>query len=165
MQSQYPTWNLELLRMEMAQYIQRWLWRVVCTILELEARHQLFQIFMACLSHRHGVWSTCFLMRYNTIVHLLLCKYLCPIPMTTELWFDLAERWANCLTAFGLMNNHLDALDGWLPRTEMPWDVSNQTDYFSGHYQCYGLNVQAMCGPDLEFLYVAVVAPGRTVDA
>ena len=61
-----------------------------------------------------------------------------------EALHNLAERWGNCSTAFGLMNNHLGALDGWLQRTEMPWDVSNQTDYFSGHYQCYGLNVQAM---------------------
>jgi len=85
-------------------------------------------------------------------------------PIDHEALHDLAERWENRSTAFGLMNNHLGALDGWLPRTEMPRDVSNQTDYFSGHYQCYGLNVQAMCGPDLEFLYVAVVAPGRTND-
>ena len=33
-----------------------------------------------------------------------------------------------------------------------------------GTISAYGLNVQAMCGPDLEFLYVAVVAPGRTND-
>ena len=66
--------------------------------------------------------------------------------------------------ACGLLNYHLGAIDGWLPRTEMPWDVTNQTDYFSCHYQCYRLNVQVMCDPDLLFLYVAVAAPGKTND-
>lgn len=87
-----------------------------------------------------------------------------PDPNDHEALHDLASRWQDVSTAFGLFNNHLGALDGWLPRTEMPWDISNQTDYFSGHYQCYGLNVQAMCDPDLLFLYIAVAAPGRTND-
>jgi hypothetical protein len=28
----------------------------------------------------------------------------------------------------------LGAIDGWLPGTEMPRDVSNKNDYFSRHY-------------------------------
>ena len=77
---------------------------------------------------------------------------------------DLARRWMNVSQAYGLLQNHLGALDGWLPRVEMPWDVSNQTDYFSGHYQCHGYNVQAMCDLDLLFLYYSVAAPGKTND-
>ena len=46
----------------------------------------------------------------------------------------------------------------------MPRGVSNQADYFSGHYQAYGLNIQAMCDPDLLFLYVAVAGPGKIND-
>ena len=77
---------------------------------------------------------------------------------------DLAQRWANVSTAFGLMYGHIAALDGWIPRTEKPRGVSNSADYFSGHYQMFGLNIQAMCDPDLLFLYVAVAAPGKTND-
>ena len=87
-----------------------------------------------------------------------------PDPSNREELAELADRWASKSTAFGLLNNNICALDGWLPRTEMPWDVPNQGGYFSGHYQCFGLNVQAMCDPDLIFLYVAVVAPGKTND-
>ena len=46
----------------------------------------------------------------------------------------------------------------------MPGDVTNQTDYFSGHYQCYGLNIQAMCDPNLIFLYIVIAAPGKVND-
>ena len=76
----------------------------------------------------------------------------------------LAFNWASKSTAYGLFTHILGAIDGWLPRTEMPADVSNQHDYFSGHYQCYGLNVQAMCDPDLIFLYMSVAAPGKVND-
>ena len=43
----------------------------------------------------------------------------------------------------------------------MPCGVSNQDDYFSGHYVAYGLNIQAMCDPDLIFMYVAVAGPEK----
>ena len=56
----------------------------------------------------------------------------------------------------------IGAIDGWFPRTEtMPRGVSNQADYFSGHYVAYGLNIQAMCDPDLIFMYVAVAGPEK----
>ncbi len=62
---------------------------------------------------------------------------------------ELANKWSSKSTAFGLFPNCLGAIDGWLPWTKMPQDVSNQVDYFSEHYHCYGLNVQAMCDSDL----------------
>jgi hypothetical protein len=62
------------------------------------------------------------------------------------------------------MNGFLGAIDDWLPRIEMPYDVSNQVDYFSGHYRCYGLNVQAVCDPDLIYLFMGVAAPGKVND-
>ena len=88
------------------------------------------------------------------------------LPNATDLdaLNDLAGRWSDISTAFGLFKCNLGAIDGWLPRTEMPRDVSNQVDYFSGHYHCYGLNVQAMCDPDLSFLYLSVAAPGKVND-
>ncbi len=58
----------------------------------------------------------------------------------------------------------IGAIDGWFPRTEIPRGVSNQANYYSGHYQAYGLNIQAMCEPDLVFMYVAVAGPGKIND-
>ena len=87
-----------------------------------------------------------------------------PDPTNTAALLEMAGRWSNVSTAFGLFMHNLGAIDGWLPRTEMPRDVTNQTDYFSGHYHCYGLNVQAMCDPDLAFTYLCVAAPGKVND-
>lgn len=87
-----------------------------------------------------------------------------PDPNDEDAIHGLATRWSDLSTKDGLFNYHVAALDGWLPRTEMPSDVDNKGDYFSGHYQCFGLNVQAMCGPDLLFLYLCIAAPGKTND-
>jgi hypothetical protein len=78
---------------------------------------------------------------------------------------DLAQRWMNVSTcAKGLFWGYIGALDGWFPWTEMPRGVLNQADYFSVHYKSYGLNIQAMCDPDLLFVHVAVAGPGKIND-
>ena len=41
----------------------------------------------------------------------------------------------------------------------MPCGVSHQANYFSGHYVAYGLNIKAMCDPDIVFMHVAVAGP------
>ena len=48
---------------------------------------------------------------------------------------------------------------------EKPADVENPTDYHSGHYQRFGINVQAMCDVNLRFTYLSVCASGGTGDA
>jgi hypothetical protein len=42
--------------------------------------------------------------------------------------------------------------------------VGKAISYFSGHYQRYGLNVQAIVGHLDQFLYIAVAAPGSQPD-
>jgi hypothetical protein len=75
---------------------------------------------------------------------------------------DLAQRWLDILTCpQGLYWGHIGAVNGWFPRTEMPHVVSNQANNYSRHYQVYGLNIQAMCDPDLVCMYVAVAGPGK----
>ncbi|KAL3761004.1 hypothetical protein ACHAWU_004624 [Discostella pseudostelligera] len=87
-----------------------------------------------------------------------------PDPTSKRELRELEDKWRKVSTAHGIMGGFLGAIDGWLPRIEMPWEVNNQVDYFSGHYQCYGLNVQAMCDPDLIFMFMSVTAPGKVND-
>eukprot|EP00978_Attheya_sp_CCMP212_P041902 scaffold246557_cov35-Attheya_sp.AAC.1 len=54
-------------------------------------------------------------------------------------------------------------MTGWLCCMDKPTEV-NAADYFSGHYQRFGLAVQAMCDANLLFMYVGVAAPGKTND-
>ena len=88
------------------------------------------------------------------------------LPRTADELNDIAQRWRDVSTCpINMLNGHIGAMDGWFPRTEMPFDQVNQADYFSGHYQAYGLNVQAMCDADLLFIYVAVAGPGKINDS
>ena len=78
---------------------------------------------------------------------------------------NLANEWNVCSGAFGIMYGHLAPIDGWLCTTLKPWDVPNPSDYRSGHYQRFGLNVQAMCDANLRIIYLAVAGPGKMNDA
>lgn len=100
---------------------------------------------------------------YNTTCPEL--QLVLPNPNNEAELDALAKEWDQASTSLGLLYGFLGAIDGWLPRTEAPKDVDNQAAYFSGHYQCYGLNCQALCDPDLLFMYFCVAAPGKTNDS
>lgn len=57
-------------------------------------------------------------------------------------------------------------LDGYLLRIKTPQKatVGNVRSYFSGHYQCYGVNIQAACDHHCRFVYFAFASPGVTAD-
>jgi DDE superfamily endonuclease len=53
----------------------------------------------------------------------------------------------------------------WQPKAP-PKDIVNTVcSYFSGHYQCYGVNVQAECDHLSRFTYIAVAGPGVMNDS
>ena len=103
----------------------------------------------------------------DAIDHNAICPQLqleLPDPTDIRAFNRLMWRWQQCSTAGNIFEGFLGPVDGWLPRTEAPKDVPNQADYYSGHYQCYGLNCQALCDPDLIFMYFCIAAPGKTND-
>jgi hypothetical protein len=91
------------------------------------------------------------------------CKALrVELPRSDSKLNEVAQRWCDVSTCpINMLNEHIGAIDGWFVQTEMPHYQTNQADYCSGHYQLYGLNVQAICKPDLLFLYIAVAGPGK----
>ena len=62
----------------------------------------------------------------------------------------------------GIIKNCVGAIDGWLLPIITPsrLRVGNVRSYFSGHYQCYGINVQAVCDSQCRFTYFALAGPG-----
>ncbi len=67
----------------------------------------------------------------------------------------------------GMLNGCIAALDGWLCRIKVPTmhDTMNRGSYFSGHYQCHGLNVQAACDAKCRFIFLSIRCPGGTGDS
>jgi hypothetical protein len=66
-----------------------------------------------------------------------------------------------------VLNGCDGALDGWLCRIRVPSssEVIKVQSYFSGHYQCYGLNVQVTCDASCRFTSLSVLCPGGTPDS
>jgi DDE superfamily endonuclease len=62
--------------------------------------------------------------------------------------------------------NCVSVFDGYLVEIETPStkDVGNVRSYYSGHYQCHGVNVQASCDSDCRFTYIALAGPGVMAD-
>jgi len=70
-------------------------------------------------------------------------------------------------SSFGVMDGCVGALDGWLCRIKVPIgrEASNISSYFSGHYHCYGINVQAVSDSRCRFIYLSCRSPGGTGDS
>ena len=65
-----------------------------------------------------------------------------------------------------LFGGCVGAVDGFFQAITCPTasELSNQTSYYSGHYENFGLNCQAVCTHDLTFIYFGVITPGSTND-
>jgi DDE superfamily endonuclease len=60
------------------------------------------------------------------------------------------------------LDNVVGVVDGYLLQIATPnkKHVGNVRSYFSGHYQCYGVNCQAVADHKSRFIYFSVVGPG-----
>ena len=59
------------------------------------------------------------------------------------------------------------AMDGLLVVIKYPSmkdSNNNPSSYYSGHYCCHGLNIQAICDASCQFIFFAVAAPGKSSD-
>ena len=59
------------------------------------------------------------------------------------------------------------AMDGLLVVIKCPSTKAsdnNPSSYYSGHYCCHGLNVQAICDSSCCFSFFAIAAPGKSSD-
>jgi hypothetical protein len=77
--------------------------------------------------------------------HICKVDSLCPkFPKTNEELGEAMKGFASKSTD-GIIDNCVGVVDGYLLRIKVPSkvEVKNVKSFFSGHYQCYGVNVQA----------------------
>jgi DDE superfamily endonuclease len=62
------------------------------------------------------------------------------------------------------ITNCIGLIDSYLLRIYTPTkaEAVNVRCFFSGHYQCYGINIQAICDHNCRFIFFALAAPGST---
>ena len=101
----------------------------------------------------------------------VLWKTIKAINSYTKLWIswpNTKERQLECTTGFtSISTNHalcncVTVLDGYHLQTITPSkkEVHNVQSYFSGHYQTYGVNIQAVCDHNCHFIFIGVAGPG-----
>jgi DDE superfamily endonuclease len=110
--------------------------------------------------------SSFYLIKHKCLLAIIRCPELQILfPTTTQ---EIIQAAANFKTK---SNNHVvdgcvGCLDGILLKiqTPNPNETGNVKAYFSGHYQQYGINVQAICDHHCRFTHVSIAAPGGTND-
>lgn len=123
-----------------------------------EVEKSLDEIHRVSFGTTHRIVSR-FLFAVNTCESLAI-----RLPTTDEELKKVADGFDKVSSAGGLFYGVVGCIDGWLCTHNAPKGVRNPLDYFNGHYQCMGTNVQAICDAQLRFIYVAFAAPGKTND-
>jgi len=85
---------------------------------------------------------------------------------STEKQLDEAAQGFESFSTHAAINGCVACLDGYLLQIKVPSSsaTGNVKAYFPGHYQTYGINIQAACDYKCRFVYAAVAAPGGTND-
>jgi hypothetical protein len=70
------------------------------------------------------------------------------------------------ISSNGVIDGCVACLDGMLLQIQTPTaaETGHVKLYFSGHYQTYGINVQAACDAHCRFVFASLAAPGGTND-
>eukprot|EP00956_Cyclotella_meneghiniana_P005600 scaffold7209_cov54-Cyclotella_meneghiniana.AAC.1 len=87
------------------------------------------------------------------------------LPKSPEEWKNVNENFRR-RSSHDVMGGTVGAIDGFFQRCNKPTlkEVRNVLSYFSGHYESYGVNCQAIVLADLQFMYFGVLTPGSTND-
>jgi DDE superfamily endonuclease len=103
---------------------------------------------------------------YRTLRLIVNCKQLeIKLPQNEAECQQVAEGFQS-ISYKGAITNCIGVIDGYLLRINTPTrsDAGNVRSYFSGHYQCHGINVQAICDHHSRFTFVSIAAPGSVND-
>ena len=86
-------------------------------------------------------------------------------PTTPEEIEQACAGFRSC-SSHDLIRGCVACIDGFLLKVRTPSKnkTGNVKAYFSGHYQTYGINVQAACDSRCRFVYCAPIAPGGAND-
>jgi DDE superfamily endonuclease len=97
---------------------------------------------------------------------ILLCDELKISFPATDADLQAAADDFKSVSSHGVIDGCVGCLDGILLKIQTPAskDVGNVKSFFSGHYQTYGINVQAACDYQSRFTSVCIAAPGGSND-
>jgi DDE superfamily endonuclease len=99
---------------------------------------------------------------WRTVKAIRRCSHLfIHFPSTTDELEMAAEGFAG-ISSNSAIDNCVSVVDGYHLEIITPTkkEVQNVKSFFSGHYQTYGVNVQASCDHHCRFTFLGVAGPG-----
>ena len=93
---------------------------------------------------------------------IVRCENLQIMWPDTKEWAVQSAAGFSSISTNHVMTECVVVLDGYHMEIATPpkQEVHNVKSYFSGHYQTYGINVQAACDHNCCFLFIGVGGPG-----
>lgn len=109
----------------------------------------------------HIVWQVVNVINEATAEELLI-----KFPKNGQEAMKMADDFQS-LSSSGVVNGCIGCVDGWLCPIKVPHknEVGKVTSFFSGHYQTYGVNVQACVDSESRFTAFSASCPGGMGDA
>jgi hypothetical protein len=103
---------------------------------------------------------------WKTISVIVKCPELKITFPTTRAEISSAISGFASISTGGAIHNCVGVIDGYLMRIKVPSknETPNVRSFFSGHYQCYGVNIQAASDHLSRFTHFSFAAPGVTGD-
>jgi DDE superfamily endonuclease len=88
-------------------------------------------------------------------------EFLIKFPQTVD-ECTIAARGFTRISRNDAIENCVAVVDGYHLQTHTPSkrEVTNVRSFFSGHYQTYGVNIQAACDHNSRFVFIGVAGPG-----
>jgi DDE superfamily endonuclease len=107
---------------------------------------------------------------YSSVWRVIDLLNTCPFlsiqfPQTREECHLAAEGFRDISSGDAIINC-VSVVDGLLVKIKTPSkeEAKNVRSFFSGHYQCYGMNIQASCDHHSRFTFLGVAGPGIMSD-
>jgi hypothetical protein len=114
-----------------------------------------------------GISETSFYRLIWKVMDLIIdCKELSIDFPTTEEDCTIAAEGFRSVSSGDAIVNCVSVVDGFLVRIVTPSkeEAKNVRSFFSGHYQAYGVNVQATADHHCRFTFIGVAGPGVMFD-
>jgi DDE superfamily endonuclease len=111
--------------------------------------------------------SSVFVVRNLFVNAVNSCEALKVVFPDSEEDFNVFQNGFQAKSTHGLIRRFVGCIDGLLIEIKHPSEQeceNSPNSYYSGHYCCYGLNIQAVCDVNMHFIFFSVAAPGKSSD-
>ena len=120
------------------------------------------------LTSTYGISESSVFVARNLFVNAVnSCEALKIVFPNSEEDINVLQNRSQAKSTHGLIQGCVRCVDGIPIEIKRPSERecwNSPKSYYSGHYCCYGLNIQAVCDVNMHFICLSVAATGKSSD-